>query len=228
MHLIPVLKWALALAAAAYLPRQVSKPGKWVGRPFAWLMNVTHSRLTDWGLRQISLEKDMTILDVGCGGGRTIQKLAAVADKVFGIDYAAGSVAASRAKNADLIRAGRVEVIQAPVSRLPFPECTFDLVTAVETQYYWPNLSEDMREILRVLKPGGRLTVIAETYKRGRGNSLLGPAMKLLGGSNLSVDEQRELFAKAGYTDISIIEEGRKGWICAIGRKGHPGEGQTG
>ena len=32
----------------------------------------------------------------------------------------------------------------------------FDLVTAVETQYYWPDLAHDMREILRVLKPGGR------------------------------------------------------------------------
>jgi hypothetical protein len=35
----------------------------------------------------------------------------------------------------------------------------------------------------------------------------------------LSVDEHRELFANAAYSDIQIIEESSKGWICATGRK---------
>lgn len=41
----------------------------------------------------------------------------------------------------------------------------FDLVTAVETHFWWPNLQADMREIFRVLKAGGKLIVIAEVYK---------------------------------------------------------------
>jgi len=44
----------------------------------------------------------------------------------------------------------------------------FDLVTAIETQYYWPDLVNDMREILRVLAPGGTLVIIAESYKNGK------------------------------------------------------------
>jgi ubiquinone/menaquinone biosynthesis C-methylase UbiE len=49
--------------------------------------------------------EDFTILDVGCGGGRTIQKLAAATQgMVYGVDYANGSVAAPRAKNAQLTR----------------------------------------------------------------------------------------------------------------------------
>jgi hypothetical protein len=35
----------------------------------------------------------------------------------------------------------------------------------------------------------------------------------------LSVDEHRELFANAGYSDVQVIEEVSKGWICGIGRK---------
>jgi ubiquinone/menaquinone biosynthesis C-methylase UbiE len=101
-------------------------------------MNMSHSSLTDWGLKHVLIEKHFTILDVGCGGGRTIQKLAAITTegKLYGIDHADGSVAASRRKNAQLIQAGRVEIHQASVSRLPFPTNKFDLVTAVETQYY--------------------------------------------------------------------------------------------
>jgi SAM-dependent methyltransferase len=53
------------------------------------------------------------------------------------------------------------------LSRLPFADGNFELVTAVETQYYWPDLVADMREILRVLKPAGTLIVMAESYKKG-------------------------------------------------------------
>jgi len=219
-----VLRYALLLVAAVYVLNQVRKPTKWVGRFFLWIMNLSHSGVTDWGLQHVPLEKHFTILDVGCGGGRTIQKLAALATQgtVYGVDYANGSVAASRGKNAELIQAGRVEIKQASVSQLPFPENKFDLVTAVETQYYWPNLLKDMQEILRVLKPGGTLLIIAESYRKGAHQMLQGPVMKLLRSANPGVDEQRELFSTAGYTDVQIFEERAKGWICAIGKKAPP------
>jgi SAM-dependent methyltransferase len=222
MHTLgQILYWALLLVVLVYTLNQVRKPTKWVGRLFLSLMNHSHSGLTDWGLKQVQVERNFTILDVGCGGGRTIQKLASLAPQgmVYGVDYADGSVAASQAKNAQLITAGRVEIRQASVSQLPFPPDKFDLVTAVETQYYWPDLVKDMQEVLRVLKPGGRLIVIAESYKRGTYNWLQAPVMKFLKSSNLDVDDHRRLFSAAGYTEIEIFEERTKGWFCGIGRK---------
>src|SRR5215813_8806691 len=161
-----VVTWLVAIIAAVYLARQARKPHKWIGRPFLWIMNRSHSTLTDWGLRQVSIGKSFSVLDIGCGGGRTIQKLAAIASegRVCGVDYASGSVAVSRSKNARLIESGRVEIRAASVSQLPFPDSSFDLATAVETQYYWPDLVNDMKEVRRVLKPGGHFAVIAETY----------------------------------------------------------------
>jgi ubiquinone/menaquinone biosynthesis C-methylase UbiE len=177
----------------------VKKPDRFAGRLFARLMNGSHAPLTDWAFTHLGIPEGATALDVGCGGGETINKLSAKAAQVYGIDYAAGSVGASRAHNKRLIAERRVHVEQASVSRLPFADDKFDLVTAIETQYYWPNLQGDMKEILRVLKPGGRLMVVAENYKGVRNDAVLGTVMKLLGSSRLSMDDQRALFLSAGY-----------------------------
>jgi SAM-dependent methyltransferase len=184
-------------------------------------MNLRHSSVTDWGLKQVPLDKHFTMLDVGCGGGRTLDKLAAIASegKVFGIDYSAASVAAARRTNARWIQAGRADIQQGSVSRLPYADGTFDVVTAIETHYYWPDLAADLREILRTLKPGGRLVIIAETYKGRRFDFLYRPVMKLLRATYLSVSEHRDLFSAAGYSEITVLEERRKGWICVVGRR---------
>jgi SAM-dependent methyltransferase len=136
---------------------QCRKPTGWLGRFVLWRMNASHSKLTDWGLGHVSVGKSDTILDVGCGGGRTVSKLAAVAaeGKVYDIDYSEESVAASKRTNAGEINAGRVEIRQRSVSRLPFSDGMFDLVTGVETHFWWHDLPGDACEVFRVLKPGG-------------------------------------------------------------------------
>ena len=185
-------------------------------------MNLSHSALADWGLTHVDIEKGFTILDVGCGGGRTVQKLAEAATqgRVYGVDFAAGSVAASRSTNAQLIKAGRVEIRQASVSSLPFPDNYFDLATAVETHYYWPDPVKDFQEILRVLKPDGTFLIIAESYdRRNRNRKLQRLEREILKFRQLSVDEHRELFSGAGFSDIKIHEDANKGWLCGTGRK---------
>jgi ubiquinone/menaquinone biosynthesis C-methylase UbiE len=204
-----------------YVLLQARKPDRWFGRVFAHVMNKGHERMTDWGLRHVTIERRFTVLDIGCGGGATVQKLAAIAADgvVYGIDYAEGSLAVSRELNSQLIEAGHVVIQRASVSQLPFPDDTFDLATAIETQYYWPDLMGDMREIFRVLKPGGKLVVIAEMYKGGKYDWLKFPVMWLLRSSHLSVSDHRQLFASASYVNAEIIEERSKGWICAMAIK---------
>jgi len=73
------------------------------------MMNASHSGLTDWGLRHVQIDKNSRILDVGCGGGRTIEKLAALASAgtVDGIDYAERGRIAREECAADCGWAGR-------------------------------------------------------------------------------------------------------------------------
>jgi SAM-dependent methyltransferase len=161
--------------------RQCRKPTGLAGRFLLRSMNRRHSGVTAWGLGHVKIGECDTILDVGCGGGRTVQRLAAMASRgrVHGVDYAKTSVAASRKLNLAAIQSGQVEVQQASVSSLPFRDGTFDLVTAVETHYYWPDKIGSMREIFRILKPGGRLLIIAEVYRGRRFSLVYGMAMKI-------------------------------------------------
>ncbi|HEY2821897.1 MAG TPA: class I SAM-dependent methyltransferase [Candidatus Acidoferrum sp.] len=217
----PWVRYPIAAAFAAFVMYQVRKPSSVFGRVMTSAMNASHSKMTDWGLRQVSVEKQFTILDVGCGGGRTIRKYAAAASDgmVYGVDYAKGSVAASRAENREAIKAGRVEIQQASVSELPFPDAKFDLVSAVETIYYWPDPAKDLAEILRVLKPGGRVIVTCEFYKGGRWSSFKSPVMKLLGSKNFDMDEYKSLLVSAGFIEVQVVVEPSHGWICAIGKR---------
>lgn len=206
------------------LLNQCRKPAGWLGRFNLWDMNRRHSKLTDWGLKHISIKNHDTILDVGCGGGRTVYKLAALAKegRICGIDHSEESVAASCRTNQKWIEKGRVEIRLGSVSNLPFPDRKFDLATAVETHYYWPDMSADMREVQRVLKPGGTLIIIAEAYKGGKYDKLLQRLEELkrvMTYSHLSVDEHRGLFSEAGYSKVQVFEEYDKGWICGIGRR---------
>jgi SAM-dependent methyltransferase len=202
---------------------QCQKPTGWLGRFVLWNMNWHHSKVTDWGLSHVSVQSNDVILDVGCGGGKTVSKLAALATqgKVYGVDFSEQSVAFSNKTNQQWIRMARVEIQEASVSHLPFANDTFDLVTAVETHFWWPDLPGDMRETLRVLKPGGRLVIIAEVYKGASAatSKLMEKHLPLSGLKLLSADEHRQLFTDAGYSDVEIITDPGKGWICGIGRK---------
>jgi ubiquinone/menaquinone biosynthesis C-methylase UbiE len=186
-------------------------------------MNSRHSKVTDWGLSNISVNPREIILDVGCGGGKTVSKLAAmaIAGKVYGLDFSDVSVSVARKLNDPSIKQGRVEIHEGTVSDLPFPANTFDLVTAVETHFWWPDLPTGMREILRVLKPGGTFVIIAEVYKGAQTTTarLIEKSVAATGMKFLTTEEHRELLVNTGYSNVRIIEQSNKGWICCIGNK---------
>ena len=202
---------------------QCQNPTGWLGRWVLRNMNSRHSKVTDWGLSHALIGKQDIILDVGCGGGRTVSKLAAIATqgKVYGIDHSTESVAVAVRTNKQWIDIASVVVREASVSRLPFSDGAFDIITAVETHFWWPALPTDMREVLRVLEPGGRLMMIAEVYKGAEAftSKAAERYSEKTGMALLSVEEHRELLTDAGYSDVQVITEPSKGWICCIGNR---------
>ena len=202
---------------------QCQRPSGLPGRFVLWSMNSRHSKVTDWGLAHVAVGKSDTILDVGCGGGRTVSKLAAIASegKVYGVDHSEESVTASKKANAREIDAGRVEIRQGSVSQLPYSDGVFDLVTGVETHFWWPDLCGDMREVFRVVKPCGTLLLVAEIYGGAttKAGQLADKYAARTGMKLLSVEEHRELLEGAGFSEVRVVVQAGKGWICAFGRK---------
>ena len=123
--------------------------------------------------------------------------------------------------NKQWIDIARVEIRLASVCRLPFSDGTFNVVTAVETHFWWPALPTDLREVLRVLKPGGRLIIIAEVYKGAEAFSSKAAEKysEKTGMALLSIEEHREYLRDAGYSDVQVITDASKGWICCIGHR---------
>lgn len=205
------------------MKNQFRKPSGWFGRRTLRKMNEHHSPLTDWGLAHLSIPRRGAILDIGCGGGRTIAKLAAASDAamVYGLDHSAESVRMALLTNAELVQAGRVAVRDGSVSQLPYADSTFDLVTAIETHFFWPNLPADVREVWRVVKPSGSFAIVAEAYRDGMDaeSKIVGRYSPKLDMTLLTPDEHRDLLTEAGFEEVQIFTDSEKSWICAMGWK---------
>ncbi len=140
------------------------KPAGLFGRYMVKRMNAGHHAvLAEWALKDFPVESEASALDIGCGGGANIARLLARCKHVTGVDHAPLSVAKSRQLNAKEIWGGRCEVVEGDVAALPFEDGSFDLVTAFETIYFWPDIVESYRQVHRVLKPGGRFVIVNES-----------------------------------------------------------------
>lgn len=185
----------------------------------ARLMNISHSNVTRWGLSHISINKNDTILDIGCGGGKTVNTLAKIATegKVYGIDYSEVSVAVSIGKNKKLIEKGQVKILHASVDSLPFSDDMFDLVIAVDSYYFWPDLINNLKEIRRVLKTGGSVILVNEMYRDERFEKR-NSKLARIGDFTYHLPEEFRVFLRdAGYSSIKIEVLENKNWIAAIG-----------
>jgi SAM-dependent methyltransferase len=142
---------------------QCARPEGALGRVMLSFMNYTHGPLTNWGLKLVNIQDGWTMLDVGCGGGFTIRRLLKQSKdaQVYGIDISEESVAKAKKVNADVLDK-QVFVTQGSAEKLPYEDEKFDLVTAVETVYFWPNLPGCLQEVRRVLKPGGKFAILVE------------------------------------------------------------------
>ena len=194
------------------------KPDGIGGKIMVSVMNLGHKAMADWGFQFLKIPDNGNILDCGCGGGANMERILCEHPQtvVKGIDYSEVSVEKSRKVNQKEIDKGRCEILQASVMELPFAEEQFDLVTAFETVYFWPDLLKSFQEIYRVMKSGGVFFICNEcngdTDKDNKWMEKI-PGMIIYKDSQL-----KSILLQAGFHDVKI-NKNNKGWISIIAEK---------
>lgn len=204
------------------LIKNARKPVGELGHQILDRMNKSHEAMAQWGVSHFEVKKDSKILDIGCGGGRNIQRFAEQISengRVVGIDYSEVSVEKSIELNKEAIDKGIVNVLQGFVSEMPFYDGTFDIVTAFETIYFWPDFINDLKEVNRVLKEDGFIFICNEAVYREGKMDKYDDLVELLDMKIYSDDVLKESLKTAGFNGFKVFLNDENDWICIIAKK---------
>ena len=193
------------------------KPKGIGGRIMVGMMNTGHSAMAEWGFKHLKIAENDICLDIGCGGGANVKRLLnkATNGKVTGIDYSEVSVEKSKKVNKAEIGNDRCEILQGNAAELPFEDETFDVVTAFETIYFWPDIDRSFKQVHRVLKSGGTFMICNEVNGENQKDEKW---TTIVDGMKIYTAEQIEEFLKqAGFTDIETDKD--KSLLCAVCKK---------
>jgi len=97
------------------------------------------------------LSRDKRVLEAGCGTGLVLSRLAEVAREAHGFDLSLGMVQQARKRG--------LSVTLGSVTQVPFRDASFDLVCSFKVLAHVPQITEALRELSRVTRPGGMLAL---------------------------------------------------------------------
>ncbi|HEX3151789.1 MAG TPA: class I SAM-dependent methyltransferase [Gemmataceae bacterium] len=157
------------------------------------------------------------LLDVGCGTGHHLAELRARGYEVAGIDGSTEMLEHARTLNPG------TDIRQADVDALPFPDNSFDFVLCVEVFRYLPKPSAAIREMARVLKPGGVCLVTASPLLSMNGYALVNRLARVIPAWRLTQLRQfftttlhvRREFRMAGFDRVKVhgVYFGPVNWV---------------
>lgn len=147
------------------------------------------------------------VLDIGCGaGGALVRAAEAVGDEnVAGVDPTPALASTARRR----IPGAAIEIGVA--EDVPFPDAGFTVVWTIASQHHWDDARTGLAEVLRVLKPGGRL-LLAEAWKQRDGGHGL---------SDREVTQLKSTLSELGFEEIETVHTraGRKKMVVLVARR---------
>ncbi len=181
----------------AHFGQQLARPhgllGTWLMAP---LIAQGNRALNDWTVRTLAIQPGERVLDVGCGAGQGLASAAGCGGTAVGIDISPVMLRSAR-------RAlGLEHIARADANDLPYADGTFSAAYAVNVLYFWPDAIATLREIRRVLQPGGRLMLGLRPQKLVR--RLRFEAIGFHAYSPLHV---AHVLQAAGFNAISIVQQ---------------------
>lgn len=189
-----------------------TRRGRWQLRA----MNNRYSMLGVWGLSHVNFARKRLVLDVGCGGGKNLERILKQSKQInaVGVDISPASVQVTKKKNSRAVKDGRLQVVQGQAESLPFASNLFDLVTAFETVYFW-DIEKGLAEVYRTLKKGGQLLIVNES----RSSKGIEEYEDEVGFTVYTKDELCKIVKKAGFKNIRSDVGENGGWVAIVCEK---------
>lgn len=153
-----ILLWVGLIPNSKHIARQLRQPSGSSAEKFGLLMNKANNNLYDKIIDILDVQGGEKILEIGFGNGRFFEKLFKKTKniKVSGVDFSESMVNSAREYNEELIDDDRLELLYCSSNAMPFETGTYDKIFCINLIYFWENPSENLREIYRILKPGGK------------------------------------------------------------------------
>ena len=157
--------------------RQFRAPRGALGWLMGWAMAVMNRRPYRLAIDAAGIRAGDHVLDLGCGPGAAFGwQLARGADQVTGVDASPAMVEFATSRNITAVGEGRVAVHEARFDSLPFADCSFDCILAVNVAYFWGDTATAvLSELKRVLRDDGRLSVYVTDAETMRHWAFAGP-----------------------------------------------------
>lgn len=181
-------------------------------------MNENHKDISEFAFECVNIDSNDKILDIGCGGGVNIEKfLKLTNNNVDGLDYSEISVNETLKRNRKSVKKGKCNVIQADVSNMPIENESYDLISAFETVYFWPNLKETFKEVYRILKPNGQFMIAQGTDGTHPDDEKW---LKTVEGMSVYNEIELEEYLKnAGFMDVRVFKKPNEYILIVIAKK---------
>lgn len=159
-----------------------------------------HRPVGEQAIKRMAVPKDARVLDLGCGSGWATRLLAEDASEgsVVGIDISDEMIELAQKTSTAFSNA---EFHVAGAGRLPFPDQTFTHAFSMESLYYYDDIPAALREVARVLVPGGQFVAVVDLYFENKPSHQWIDQLKVPV-HLLSISQYRSLFREAGFPRV--------------------------
>jgi SAM-dependent methyltransferase len=146
---------------AEFIARQSRRPSGLLGYIVAWVMASETAQENNRTLDHLAIADGDRVLEIGCGHGTTLSKAAVCADnlKLTGIDFSDVMLRVARRRNSVLLAHNLLSLDHGDSAAPPYETRSFERIYSVHTIYFWVQPEVHLREISRVLAPGGRFVL---------------------------------------------------------------------
>ncbi len=169
------------------------------------MMNRGNAELEQLSLSCAQVSSSHHVLEIGFGNGKLLQQLCKQLQngKVYGADISQDLINQVSTRLKTHVASNTLELHLAGVSQLPIKDETIDTIITTNTIYFWPNPAADAKELLRVLKPNGKLVIGFRTASDMKNYRFVTENLHIFK-NHYTENQVTDLLLTAGFTSVEI------------------------